>query len=312
LTEHRGPITIKAQTMTRALIPLLLLLTVAHVAAPRDAHAEPRPPCADEAAAVKSMAKRDPSLAYPKNARALEHVDAGRRAFGVQLYDKAVEEYTSAGLADEAPLILYNLGQTYRAAKAYEKAIPQYDLFLERGKPGPEVRALIVCHIATMKAELEHAASTAPLSGPASDQVATATTRRDGSPAARNDTHPTYSRWTTTRRIAVGVGTTGLLGLAAGVVFGLQTRGLKDDAARLCPTSSCTDADKANALSDRADKRATLANVSFGVSAAMIAGAAVLWYVGGPSGTASTSRSDTAVAPCLGPTFIGIAYNGTF
>jgi tetratricopeptide (TPR) repeat protein len=107
-------------------------------------------------------------------------LEAGRRAFGVQLYDKAADEYASAGLDDETPLILYNLGQTYRAAKVYEKAIRQYDLFLERGKPGPEVRALVLCHIATMKAELEHAASTAPPTGPAADQAGT--TRRDSAP----------------------------------------------------------------------------------------------------------------------------------
>ncbi len=170
--------------MTRALSVALPLFAAAFLAAPGQASADDKPPCSDEAAAVKNMKQRDLALAYPKDARAREHLEAGRRAFGVQLYDKAAEEYTSAGLDDEAPLILYNLGQTYRAAKAYEKAIRQYDLFLERGKPGPEVRALVLCHIATMKAELEHAASTAPPTGPAADQAGTGTMRRDGiSPA---------------------------------------------------------------------------------------------------------------------------------
>ena len=180
--------------MTRALSLALPLVAAASLAAPARAYGDDKPPCSEEAAAVKNMKQRDPALAYPKATRAREHLEAGRRAFGVQLYDKAAEEYTSAGLEDEAPLILYNLGQTYRAAKAYEKAIRQYDLFLERGKPGPEVRALVLCHIATMKAELEHAASTAPPTGPAADQAGTGTMRRDGVPpapeVARNAARP--------------------------------------------------------------------------------------------------------------------------
>src|SRR5688500_15630064 len=80
-----------------------------------------------------------------------------------------------AGLADDAPLILYNLGRTYREAKDYEKAIRQYKLFLERGKPGEEVRALVECHIRTMTAEMEHAASTAPPSGPLAEPPGPAT-----------------------------------------------------------------------------------------------------------------------------------------
>lgn len=180
LTAPLDPVTIEPPKMTRALSFVLPLFATAYVAAPRRAFAEDTPPCATEATAVKNMKQRDPSLAYPKDARAREHLEAGRRAFGVQAYDRAAEEYTSAGLNDDAPLILYNLGQTYRAAKAYEKAIRQYDLFLDRGKPGPEVRALVLCHIATMKAELEHAASTAPPTGPAADQTGPGTTRRDG------------------------------------------------------------------------------------------------------------------------------------
>src|SRR5262245_60192156 len=112
--------------MTRVLMSAVFLLAVAS----GTARAEDKPPCATEAAAVTSMPKRDPSLVYPKSARAMEHVEAGRRAFGVQQYDRAIDEYTSAGLEDETPLILYNLGQTYRAMKAYEKAIRQYQLFL--------------------------------------------------------------------------------------------------------------------------------------------------------------------------------------
>ncbi len=314
--------------MTRARLLPLPLAVVVSVAVFDSAHADDKPPCSDEAAAVKRMSKRDPSLAYPKAARAVAHLEAGKRAFGVQKYDKAAEEYTSAGLDDEAPLILYNLGQTYRAAKNYEKAIRQYELFLERGKPGPQVRALVACHITTMKAELAHAASTAPLTEPASDQVAPPTTRRVGAAPATISSDArarpagsapetsvattASSRWTTTRRIALGLGATGVISLAAGVVFGTQSQGSKGDAAQLCPKSPCADADQANALAERADQRATLANVSYGVGAAMVAGAAILWYVGAPSVAAPTPNADSAIMPHLTSTFAGVAYQRSF
>jgi len=86
--------------MTRALVLALPLVTAASLAAPGRTYADDKPPCSEEAGAVKNMKQRDLALAYPKDTRAREHLEAGRRAFGVQLYDKAAEEYTSAGLND--------------------------------------------------------------------------------------------------------------------------------------------------------------------------------------------------------------------
>jgi hypothetical protein len=74
--------------------------------------------------------------------------------------------------------------------------------------------------------------------------------------------------------------------------------------------SPCADADKANVLTDRAAKRAMLANSLFGVGAGMIVGAAILWYVGAPSG--SPSRSDSAIIPYLSTSFASVAYHRSF
>jgi len=303
--------------MTRATFRPTALLFLALLAAPSVVRADDRPPCSDEAAAVKNMKKRDPSLAYPKHASAKDHLEAGKRAFGVQQYEKAVEEYTAAGLDDDAPLILYNLGQTYRAAKDYEKAVRQYELFLERGKPGKEVRALVECHIATMKAELDHAASTAPPTGPASDQggspVADATPASGPTTASTggdDDKVPLSSRWTGKRKVALGLAIGGVVGLGAGTVFALQNQSYKDDAARLCPSSPCANAEEANALADRASTRATLANISFGVGAGLVAGAVVLWFVGAPS--TDHTDDDAAFIPQVAPGFTGVAYGGRF
>jgi tetratricopeptide (TPR) repeat protein len=308
--------------MTRVTLAASMLIYVAALATPSVACADERPPCSDESDAVKNMKTRDPSLAYPTNPNAKEHLEAGKRAFGVQQYEKAIDEYTAAGLADDAPLILYDLGQTYRSAKEYSKAIRQYELFLERGKPGAEVRALVTCHIATMKRELDHAASTAPPTGPASEPSAaqsntpntTSTQQDDGQSPVRVDEKPEVtatSRWTGKRKLAVGLALGGVAALGAGTVFAVQNQGYKDDASKLCPSSPCDKADQANALSDRAGTRATLANISFGVGAGLVAGAVVLWFVGAPSPMHGNS-DEAAIIPQVSPGFSGIAYSGSF
>jgi tetratricopeptide (TPR) repeat protein len=302
--------------MIRASVILLGAIAIAGMVTPARAEDGDTRPCAAEADAVKRMKNRDPSLTYPRNASAKKQLEVGRRAFGVGDYEKAIEAYTAAGLDDDAPIILYNLGQTHRAAKDYEKAIRQYQLFLERGRPGSEVRALVQCHIDTMRREMESAASTAPLTGPAPDDpipgstVAADDGREDLADDRLVDIEP-GSRWTSMRRAAVGVGGIGVAAIAAGIVFGLQAQDYKDQAAAICPSDPCGRAVEANVLSGKADTRATLANVSFGTSAALLAGAAILWYVGAPS-SGGTDTDRGAFMPQLSPTFAGIAFEKRF
>ena len=306
-----------AKQMRSGTLTFLSVLLV--VAATATARAD-EPPCKAEAAAVAGMKKRDPSLASPTDPAAREHNEAAKRAFGVQDYETAIREYTSAGLKDSAPLILYNLAQTYRAAKQYEKAIVQYKRFVDRGDPGPEVRALVECHVREMTAEMEHAAATAPPSGPPPDQAdqpnsagtadQDATDAGGAADAAQPAGSPRRSRWTGTRRAAVGVGLVGVAALGTGIVFGVQANGYRDEAAGLCPSNPCGNAEEANRLSDKADSRALFANVSFGASAALIVGAAVLWYVGSPS---SAPDTDSAfIVPQISPTSAGVAFTTRF
>src|SRR5262245_12526984 len=185
-------------------------------------------PCAAEAAAV-SRAGKDRSLDPPAEKEANARLEAGNRAFRVQRYDKAVDEYTAAGLITSAPLVLYNLGQSLRASKQYEKAIRQYRLFLSRGNPGAELRALVECQIGTMKAELDAAASTAPPSGPPDAVPSQGPTERSVS--------VDESRWTGRRKAALVIAGVGIVAIGGGVAFGLRSRRFEDDAADLCATT---------------------------------------------------------------------------
>ncbi len=107
------------------------------------------------------------------------------------------------------------------------------------------------------------------------------------------------SMFTTRRKIAIGVGGVGVAAIAAGIVFGIQAQGDKDDAYKLCPdpATPCPDGDRATALTNDGHSKAVLADVSFGVGAAALIGAGVLWFTGAP---VDRDRG-VAVTPHVGP-----------
>src|SRR5690242_3609160 len=104
--------------------------------------------------------------------------------------------------------------------------------------------------------------------------------------------------FTMRRKIAVGVGSVGVAALATGIVLGIQARGFEADAVKLCPDPAvpCNDGSRASALTDKGHSRAVAADVTFGVAAASLIGAGVLWLVGAPV----DSDSSVAVTPRVG------------
>lgn len=153
-------------------------------------------PCDDEAkAAVR--AGRDPRLVGPKGREAGARMDEGNARYAEALkrsrvvatqdtaapeFQAAIDAYVAAEMLEPSPLGLYNLGQTYRAMGDYAKAIAQYRTFIETAKPGRPLRRLIECHITSMSAELERAASTAPPTGPETTTPRDATPREESAP----------------------------------------------------------------------------------------------------------------------------------
>ena len=267
-----------------------------------------------------ATAHADP-LSKPASAEARNHLTLGNRLYGVRSFDEAAAEYKAGALIEPAPVFDYNLGQCFRQLGKYQEAIWHYERFITHGNPQGELLDAVNGFLTQMKSELDKKAMTQRPTEPGPTgpseklQPAPITLHAAQPPAENSGAETGRSRWTTTRRIALGAATIGVVGLAAGVAFGVQTQGFKDDASRLCPTTSCADADKAsnaNALADRAARRATLANVSFGVGTGMIVGAAILWYAGGPSAAGSPSRSNTAIIPNFTPTLASVTYHGSF
>jgi hypothetical protein len=93
----------------------------------------------------------------------------------------------------------------------------------------------------------------------------------------------TSSRWTATRRVAVGFGGAAAIATATAVVLGLRARGLERDAFASCdPEVPCALAGTAQATLDRAHDRALIANIGFGIGAGAAITAGILWFVGRP------------------------------
>lgn len=84
------------------------------------------------------------------------------------------------------------------------------------------------------------------------------------------------------RKLALGVAGAAVVAAGAGVLIGRSAQQLSDDAFALCrdPDVRCKDAGDAQDLLDRGHSRATIANIAYGVSGAVLAGAVVLWLTG--------------------------------
>lgn len=84
------------------------------------------------------------------------------------------------------------------------------------------------------------------------------------------------------RYAAIGVGVLGVAGVAVGSVFGLKSKSKHDDAESHCDGGNCFDTDGV-ALREDARSAGNVATVAFIVGGVGLAGAAVLWFTGGPS-----------------------------
>jgi len=110
------------------------------------------------------------------------------------------------------------------------------------------------------------------------------------------------------RKIGLGVAAGGAVAAGVAIYFGLDARGLRNEAVATCPPSACTVPAAADAQdkNDRARSHAMIANIGFGVAGAAVAAGAVLWFIGKPE-----SPNAVAIAPQVGATN-GVAIMGRF
>lgn len=91
--------------------------------------------------------------ARPTSAEARDHLDRGNRLFRVHEFDQAIEEYKAGVLLEDAPLFHFNLGQSFRMAGQYEKALWHYDLFARHVPAGDPDRPILEAIVAQTKGQ---------------------------------------------------------------------------------------------------------------------------------------------------------------
>ncbi len=120
---------------------------------------------------------------------------------------------------------------------------------------------------------------------------------------------PRAGRLTPLRWTAIGGAVVGLGAVGAGVALGLRANDTAARSRALCPRDPCSDP-AAIALSDRAGRDATRANVALVAGGVVVAGAVTLWLVGGP--TRRHDRRTAHLAPVLHRDEVGLVVQGRF
>jgi tetratricopeptide (TPR) repeat protein len=246
------------------------------------------------------------ALAKPTNVVAREHHTTGNRYYRLGEFEKAIEEYKAGALREDAPVFSWNLGQCYRMLGRHEEAIWHYERFLDRGKPTGEVEAAAKKFIAQMQAEIETKLAmkqprVEPAPPPAGSESLGQALPANSPPAAQQRGVPLR------RKLALGVGATGVAIVGLGVGFGLRAESFEGDADAICPMSTCDRADEATKLIDRGKTNALYANVAFGVGAAAVLGATVLWITGAPR-----EHKSVTIAPQASHSFAGVTASTRF
>ncbi len=146
-------------------------------------------------------------------------------------------------------------------------------------------------------------APSTPSSGPAATPIA---------PIVRDEAGPSAtSSWSAQKTFAVVVGGVGIVGVAAGSFFGLRASSRWSQAKSDCPGACAADSPAQGEKND-AHSDATLSTIAFGVGAAALVGATLLWLTA-PSAiapTASTPR--VSVVPSVGPGRGDLILRGAF
>lgn len=133
-----------------------------------------------------------------------------------------------------------------------------------------------------------------------SREAASAPEEPDDQPAA-------VGTFTGLRKVAIGLGGVGVIGVVAGVMFGLKTNDLAKQSDAICPTAACSDQHAVD-LNHDARTHAVMTNVAFGVGGAALVGATVLWFVGAPAHVGER----VSVVPKLDGGSTGLTLVGSF
>jgi tetratricopeptide (TPR) repeat protein len=226
-------------------------------------------------------------------ADARAHYERGSALFDVGKFADAAHEYEAAYELRPDPVLLFNIGQAYRLASDYAKAIFSYKAYLRR-VPNAQNRGMVEARIAEMTRLLEAQPRSQPgLPAPPAEAEASAAGSTDAPARART------KRW-----VGIGVGAAGVALIAVGA--GLTGVGISDADALNDPQPRTT-WDPAAEERMRTEQTAGIALLVTG-GVALAAGA----IVAGLSWRDAGRRERVAVGPAIGGDRVGAAVRVTF
>jgi len=218
--------------------------------------------------ASAATAFAEDEIAKPTSPAARGHLTAGVRLYRMGDFEEAIKEYKAGALIEDAPIFYYNLGQAYRKVGNYDKAIWNYQRFLDRAKPLPaNVKEATERFIREMTAEKEQAARNTPPTEPSpSPAPSTESSPPPPSPPPPETIVLQAEPWYADK-LGWGLAGTGLAVTGVAVWLGIDAKGLDDDANAEAGQA------KRGYLRDRADSR-RLAGTIVGVAggALLVAG----------------------------------------
>lgn len=253
-----------------------------------------------------------------KRKRAGKHVEEGDRYKEAGDYDQAAREYEKAYELVPHPELFFNLAQVYRLGGKKEKALEYYERYLAvepNGRAAPQSRRFAK----QLRKELEKAKGKEGAGGGGS---AAGSGSQSGAGSGSESGSGSGSGGEVTRRVEpshpgrtlriAGMATAGagLVALAVGVKYGLDARRISNDLSGH-DEGQWTDAElKSQAVGKRAEKRMFIGT---GVGAALIAGGAVLYYLGHSArAEAEASEPGVSAAPLVSGDTLGVALSGQF
>jgi tetratricopeptide (TPR) repeat protein len=248
---------------------------------------------------------------------AKKHFQAGKRHHDAGEWDAALDDYLHAYQLDPSPAFLFNIGQVYRLKGAPEKALDYYQRYLEaapHAQGSEEARAFA----AKLKAELDaeaaarQAQAAEAARAQADEQRRSEEAQQQVLEADRNAAEVARANAAEARRKAerrlryagIASAAAGAVGIALGIKFGLEARDLQNEVTDPSLRTSGWTTALDQAASDGQSKNLAM-EISIGVGAALVAGGAILIYLGRPN-------HETAVTPQVAPHAAGAAFGWRF
>ncbi len=258
-----------------------------------------------------------------KRRRAGKHVEEGDRYKEAGDYEAAAREYEKAYELVPHPELFFNLAQVYRLGGKKEKALEYYERYLAV-EPNGRAAAQARRFAKQLKKDLDKAKRKEHASGGSGSGSESGSGSGSGSESGSGSGSESGagSGGEVTRRVEpehpgrtlriAGMATAGagLLAIAVGIKYGLDARRISNDHSNHDEGQWSEAELKSQTVGKRAEKRMFIGT---GVGAALIAGGAVLYYLGHSARAhAEESEQGVAASPLISGDTLGVALSGRF